>query len=55
MATKLFNSFKKFLLFVKEIENLNKIIYFQHCIFSSVSIFSVLVDFLARNYQLLFG
>ena len=33
--------FIKFLLFIKEIENLSKIIYFLHCIFSIISIFSV--------------
>ena len=48
MATKLFIvvvSIIKFILFIKEIENLNKIIYSPHCIFSSISIFSVLVEF----------
>ena len=35
----------KFLLSIKEIENSNKIIYFLDCIFSSISIFSVLVEF----------
>ena len=44
MATKMFNSFKLFL-FIKETENLNKIIYFLHCLFSSISIFSLLVEF----------
>ena len=33
-----------FLLFIKDIENLKKIIFFLHCIFSSISIFSVLVE-----------
>ena len=35
----------KFLLFIKKMENLNKVIYFLHCIFSSISIFSILVEF----------
>ena len=42
MATKLFNSFKNSFLFIMEIENLSKIMYFMyflHCIFSSKSIF----------------
>ena len=37
MATKLFNSFKKFLLFIIEIEKLSKIMYFIY--FSSLYIF----------------
>ena len=44
IATNLFNSFKNSFFFIKEIENLSKIIYFLHCIFSSISIFSVLVE-----------
>ena len=45
MATKLFN-YLKIPFFIMEIENLSKIMYFMyflHCIFSSKSIFSVLV------------
>ena len=45
-------SFNNYFLFIREIENLSKIIYFLHCIFSLVSIFSVQI---ARNYHLLFG
>ena len=46
MATKLFNHLKIPFFFIMEIENLSKIMYFMyflHCIFSSKSIFSVLV------------
>ena len=53
MATKLFNSFKNSFFFIKETENLSKIIYFLHCIFSSIS-FSTGGIKRARNYQLLF-
>ena len=45
MAPKLFNLYKNScFFFIKEIEQLSKIIYFLHCIFSSLSIFSVLVE-----------
>ena len=47
MATKLFNSFQLFfcLLRKKKIKKKKKTIYFLHCIFSLISIFSVLVEF----------